>query len=473
MILRALLHAGWTGLRRDRSALLLTFLLPIVFFSIFAMVFGDGGGKGKTGPAARTLTVLAVDEDRSELSQRFLKALGDVDTLELEPVHTDAQDASAAPPRETARLAVRSGRAPVAVVVPHGFAERFGRFGPGGAEVEVLYDPANPIAANALQGMIQAAAMQAAPDVLMTRGLAQLEAAGIALTPDQQRLTHRIAEALRGERPWDRVRDEDGAGTATPRAADDAAAGQDADASPAGLIRVAATDVRSLDPGFKEQAALESGRNPPRGSMLAYYAAGMAAMFLLFSCAGAGGSLLEEEESGTLARMLDLQVPMARILLGKWVFFLSMGVVQVSLMFVYAALAFGLPLFTLQHLAGFALMTLAASAAAAAFGVLLATLSRSRAQLSGLSTILILVMSALGGSMMPRFIMPPFMDTLSRFTFNGWALDGYLKVFWYDDPSLSLARSLLRLTPEVGVLAAMTVLFLLLARKAARRWEVA
>ena len=27
------------------------------------------------------------------------------------------------------------------------------------------------------------------------------------------------------------------------------------------------------------------------------------------------------------------------------------------------------------------------------------------------------------------------METVSRFTFNGWALDGFLAVFWYRDPS--------------------------------------
>ncbi len=32
---------GWLHLKRDRVALLLTFALPIVFFSIFAAVFSD------------------------------------------------------------------------------------------------------------------------------------------------------------------------------------------------------------------------------------------------------------------------------------------------------------------------------------------------------------------------------------------------------------------------------------------------
>ena len=76
-------------------------------------------------------------------------------------------------------------------------------------------------------------------------------------------------------------------------------------------------------------------------------------------------------------------------------------------------------------------MTIVTAAAAAALGLVLATVARTRAQLSGFSTILILTMSALGGSMFPRFLMSETMQKFGLLTFNGWALDGYLKVFWY------------------------------------------
>jgi len=51
-------------------------------------------------------------------------------------------------------------------------------------------------------------------------------------------------------------------------------------------------------------------------------------------------------------------------------------------------------------------------------------------------------------------------------TFNAWALDGYLKVFWRELPLTSLA-------PQLGVLAGLTVVFLGAARVLARRWEAA
>jgi ABC-2 type transport system permease protein len=73
-------------------------------------------------------------------------------------------------------------------------------------------------------------------------------------------------------------------------------------------------------------------------------------------------------------------------------------------------------------------------------------------------------MSALGGSMFPRFLMSESMQKIGLVTFNAWALDGYIKVFWRNAP-------LMDLWPQVLVLGALTVVFLATARFFARRWE--
>jgi ABC-2 type transport system permease protein len=178
----------------------------------------------------------------------------------------------------------------------------------------------------------------------------------------------------------------------------------------------------------------------------------------------AGGALLEEVEAGTLERVLSTRAGMSGILLGKWIFLTLMGALQLLVMFLWGFAVFKLPLF--DHLGGFTVMTLVTAAAGAALGIVLATVARTRAQLSGFSTILILTMSALGGSMFPRFLMSETMQKFGLLTFNGWALDGYLKVFWY-------RASILDLWPQVLVLATLAAVFLALARILARRWELA
>jgi ABC-2 type transport system permease protein len=162
---------------------------------------------------------------------------------------------------------------------------------------------------------------------------------------------------------------------------------------------------------------------------------------------------------------------MGALLASRWLFFGLVGLAQITVMFLWGTAFFGLDLWTANHLVGFAVMAVFTAAAAAAFGIGLATLCTTRAQLGAISTIVILIMSALGGSMVPRFVMPSFMNTTALFTFNGWALDGFLDVFWFDDPAAGVGTTLVSILPEIAVLALMTLAFLGLARLFARRWE--
>jgi ABC-2 type transport system permease protein len=66
--------------------------------------------------------------------------------------------------------------------------------------------------------------------------------------------------------------------------------------------------------------------------------------------------------------------------------------------------------------------------------------------------------------MFPRFLMPETMKKVGLLTFNAWAIDGYTKVFWRDEP-------VSHLLPQVAVLIGFGVLLFLIARRFARRWE--
>ncbi len=185
-------------------------------------------------------------------------------------------------------------------------------------------------------------------------------------------------------------------------------------------------------------------------------------MFLLFSAAGAGGALIEEAESGTLDRILSTRVSMTTLLLGKLVYLTGLAVAQLTLMFTWGAIFFGVDL--AGHVTGFLVMTVVTAAACASFGLLLAAICRSRMQLVALSNLAILLMSALGGSMFPRFLMPEKMQKIGLLTLNAWAIDGFQKIFWRDEPVSSLG-------PQVAVLLGVAVVLFLLARRVARRWE--
>jgi ABC-2 type transport system permease protein len=125
---------------------------------------------------------------------------------------------------------------------------------------------------------------------------------------------------------------------------------------------------------------------------------------------------------------------------------------------------FGLPLGS--HLAGFVVMSVFTALAASAFGLVIGTLARTRQQLTGLANLLVLGLNAIGGSMFPRFLMSEQLQNISKVGFNAWALDGYIKVFWREQPLAAIA-------PEVTALIGFTAVFLYLARQLASRWETA
>lgn len=435
-----MMRLGWTNLKRDRAALFLTFLVPLVFFSIFAAIFGNLGGGGEDG-GIKDLQVLAVDEDGSSISASLIATLGEQEGLEVIPAPPATEERPQPEPwsRDAAFREVRAGRAAAAIVVPAGFGEQFADFGQDGLAVELIYDASNPMAQFTVAGLLQAAAFQAAPTALMEGGFEALEEFGGGALTEQQRASIEQLRVLLEEGP------------VTDLAGDD-------DAGFSGLVQVEATAAHDDEDGEDF-------------SMVAYYAAGIGVMFLLFSMTGAAGSLLDEQESGTLDRLLTSNLGMSQLLVGKWAFYALIGLAQVLLMFGWGAAVFGLDLSGAKTLVGLLAVAVPTAAAASAFGLLLATLCTSRAQLGGLSTIVVLVMSALGGSMVPRFVMPDFMDTLSKFTFNGWALDGFLKVFWYDDPEASVVAALRDLAPQILVLSVACVVFLVVARRLAGRWE--
>ena len=62
-------RTAWTALRRDRGAFVLSFVLPLAFFSIFATIFG---GQHDSTPR---VTLIVVDEDKSETSKDLIGAL--------------------------------------------------------------------------------------------------------------------------------------------------------------------------------------------------------------------------------------------------------------------------------------------------------------------------------------------------------------------------------------------------------------
>ena len=399
-MIRTVVRVGLLQMWHGRTEILLTFVVPIAFFTIFAFIFDEQIGLGKSP----RVNLALVDEDDTELSREFVTALAEWETLRIYAPAEHGEGLFVFASAEPARELVLAGALPLAVVIPEGWT--ISRTNPGDEPVglRLLADSSDPVATQVVTALLRQTAGQ-----IMGEHARQQIRIFLSLSPEQ------FAES-----PVSRF---------------------------AAPVAIEVVDLFAADKA-----------NP----VVSMYAAGIAVMFLLFGAVGNSGTLLEEEENQTLERLMCSELSMTQLLAGKWLLMTIVGIVQVTIMFAWAQLAFGVDF--LGHLSGFAVMTVVTAGAASSFALTLAALCTNRAQLNAVAVILILSMSALGGSMVPRYVMSESMQQIGKITFNAWALDGYIKVFWRNLPLVELAL-------EITVLTATAIVLFGVARLLARRWE--
>jgi ABC-type multidrug transport system permease subunit len=129
-------------------------------------------------------------------------------------------------------------------------------------------------------------------------------------------------------------------------------------------------------------------------------------------------------------------------------------------MFLFAWLVFNMDMNV--NVAGLILMVISTSFAVSSMGIFLAAIAKTRQQAHNLSTIVILVMSAVGGSMIPLFIMPPVLQKIALLSVNYWGIQGFYDLFWR---SLPLEAILPKILVLMSIGFVMTLTSILLFRK--------
>lgn len=195
---------------------------------------------------------------------------------------------------------------------------------------------------------------------------------------------------------------------------------------------------------------------------IAYYAGAVAILFLLFAAVQNAATLQEDRESGIFDRIVIGPRGIGALISGKFLFIVLLGLAQVAEIFVAAWLIYGVSLPV--HLLAWFVTTLCAAISAAGLCMLLAAICTSRRQAQTLGNFLVLIISAVGGSMIPRFLMPDWLQTAGWLTPNAWALDAYTGTFWRGE-------SLSDLTPAWLVLVGVGVVSLIAAHIFGRRFE--
>ena len=364
-VFRVMALALW----RDRGAMLMVFALPPLMFFVFAEVFSGTDGD------SLELRVQVQDRVGSPTTAAIARAMIGDASLNAIPLAADDPD-----PRQ----AVTGGTVDALVVIraePNADLD-------APAPIVVISDAARGLAGPVVAARVQRLLQREFLELSVARAAALVDALAGPYTADQQESLAIAIEELASEAP-----------------ADDEAASSD---------------------GLVAQETL-NGVDPDRGG-ISYYAGAVAILFLLFSAMQGAISMIDERTSGIVDRLVATPGGYPTVVAGKALFLVGQGVVQVTLIFAFAGLFYGVD--WIGRFGSWLLTALLASAAAAGLGLLTASLSRSRQQAQTASSFVVLILSAIGGSMVPRFMMPEWLRDLGWFTPNAWAIEAWQGLLW-------------------------------------------
>jgi ABC-2 type transport system permease protein len=391
---------------KDPAALILTFLQPLMFILIMSYALS-----GLYGGGDRPIRFLIVNQDQGRQAAAVIKDMQTIKSFALETTWKDAPLS-----RQSAERLIIEGKRNLAVIFPADFSAALEQ-GPGmqerrTAKVIVIADPAlssqfvDPIMGT-LNGFIERRSFMA----MVPKGIDYLYEASSPVKPRNDR------DAFKAQ---------------AERAMEGGLSGKEN--KPVTLEQVS-------PPGMH----VEKRPNAFQQNVPGYTIYGIFWIVSLLA-----GSVLRERREGTFRRLLIAPMGRAVMLIGKLLPFYMINLMQLIFIFALSKLLFGM---TFGHsVAGVVAVSLAVSACATGLGIFVAAVARTEAQLGGLTVLLLLGLSALGGCFVPRFVMPSWLKAVGLATPHAWALDAYQDL-------LVRGYGFAEVLPKVGVLAAFAVLF--------------
>ena len=146
-----------------------------------------------------------------------------------------------------------------------------------------------------------------------------------------------------------------------------------------------------------------------------------------------GAALIRERQDGMLARLLTMPISYLTVISGKIAAYVIICMAQFALIMGVGKVV--LPLLGTPALdvgssyAALILIALCASLAASGYGILLGTVARTYEQASTFGAVSVVIAAALGGVMVPVYVMPKIMQTIGAFSPLSWGLNAFLTVF--------------------------------------------
>lgn len=367
-------------LRRDRVGLLVLFVMPVLLVLLISLIQNNI----LTVSGEQGMALLLVDQDHGELGKLVRSQLGERGEFKL----SEANDPVAA------RRAVAAGDYQFGILIPAGTdavlqtrGEHLASEALSGLQadfeeqplqVELFFDPT-------AQGAFRLAVASSLRQILFAREV-QVKAAALGAALDPTGASTGFGELL-SEHSLLQLRQVNAAG-----------------------------DTKSLRPNAVQQ-------NVPAWSLFGMF----------FIVVPLSGALIRERQQGTLQRLHTLPISPVALLAGKLSAYALICLIQFGLMLLVGR--FLLPLLgtpTLQlagHLPAALLLAGAAALAATGYGLLIGVWARSYEQASMFGAVSVVIAAALGGVMVPVYLMPSGMQLVSRLSPLGWGLQGFMEIF--------------------------------------------
>ena len=387
----------------DKTAMLLTFLVPAVLIIIFGNIFGGSGGtRGKA-------KVIFVNNSNTEIAKMIEAELDSSSSIELiKQFRIDETDSIVNFTEAKAIEYIKGGKRAAAVVLPEDFLSDTSIT----MNIKFYYDPRNEIESSIIQGGIQRTIFTQLPQIfpsLLTR-----QANEFLGTEEGEGFRSDMAEI---------VSDYFG----VPK---DSVLSFTSKEITSSSFMNESTDTSSesfIDNLIKFDSVQLVGKDL-KNPQVTRIVGGWAIMFLLFTLTAIATSLFEEKQEGTLKRLLCMPVTRTEILLSKYFFSMAMGIIQLMVLFLFSWAIFDVDIFT--NFFNLVIVIIISASAAVSFGMIITSHATSLSQANGIATLLILVMSAVGGSWFPTFLFPDWLQVVSRFTLTYWSVEAFQQILW-------------------------------------------
>lgn len=366
-------------LRKVRSPLgsVVYMIFPILFALLIGFTFGSSGEK--TAP----IRVALVDDDKG-LASRFLKSAFAQDRM---PTRFDIVDADLA---EAKRL-IEDDKVSAILRFPPGFTDSL--FDNHSTRLEVVKNPAQGIYPQIVEEFVRVLALGSGSAVHVLGGpLAEIRSATKADSRPSEAFISDVSVAISR-----RIQ---------------------------GVGRYAIPPAIRLENAEAVESKGSGGESPFRIAL--YVLPGMAIFSLMMLAIGSMADLPREVTQGTLARQFVAPVRAGGVIAGKIAATWITSIACIAILCVVAAIWSGSEL----HPMGFVSLSLVFGLASTGFAALIQAVSRSERSGSTLGSILVMVMSVIGGSWIPLDSLPPFVRGLAPYTIIYWGSAGYRELLF-------------------------------------------